>query len=189
MKKIKITLILSLLLMGCSNLIVSNPSGMKVEKYSISMAHYAIDNNRIFIRLADQSNGAFFKTDSGRRFQIYFVADHSEEKGLENVKSYFISSRDLGLTDFQTGSINIKRIELNSNKLSALLEMKSKGKEESKNIDFTNISLKKVSYPSLLAMDIEYDESCILNKDFSIYTNNKILGKHCPKENRRFYAL
>jgi len=40
--------------------------------------------------------------------------------------------------------------------------------------------MKKVPYSALLAMDIEYDKS-ILNKNFSIYTNNKIVGKYCPK--------
>jgi len=44
-----------------------------------------------------------------------------------------------------------------------------------------NIEMKKVSYHTLLAMDIEYDKSCVLNKYFSIYTNNKIVGKLCPK--------
>jgi len=101
--------------------------------------------------------------------------------GIKNLKAYSISGRSLTESGFHNGNVVTRKINLDGNKISASLEQKLEDKRGSLFFDFTNIEMKKVSYHTLLAMDIEYDKSCVLNKYFSIYTNNKIVGKLCPK--------
>jgi hypothetical protein len=183
-------LIFSILTVGCSslNLAVSSTNNTKVKRYSISMANYAMDNKRIFMRLAGKVNASYFRTDSGQRFQIYFVADYHGKEGLSNVKAYSISVNSLAEAGLNNGNVVALKIKLDSNKLSASLEQKLEHKRGSLFFDFSNIKMKKIPYRSLLAMDIEYDKSCVLNKNFSMYTNNKTVGKHCPKGNRPIYG-
>jgi len=181
--KIITILIFSILITGCSssNLLVHRSDSTMGKKYSISMADYAINNKKIFIRLADKTNPSIFATDTGQRFQIYFVADYHVKDGIKNLKAYSISGRSLTESGFHNGNVVTRKIKLDGNKLSASLEQKLEYNRGSLFFDFTNIELKKVPYSALLAMDIEYDKSCVLNKYFSIYTNNKIVGKYCPK--------
>jgi len=181
--KIMTILIFSILIIGCSslNLAVSRADSTIVKKYSISMANYAINNKKIFIRLADKTNPSIFATDTGQRFQIYFVADYHVKNGIKNLKAYSISARSLTEAGFHNGNVVTRKIKLDGNKISASLEQKLEDKRGSLFFNFTNIEMKKVPYRALLAMDIEYDKSCVLNRYFSIYTNNKIVGKLCPK--------
>lgn len=184
-------LIFTILTVGCSslNLAVSSTNSTEVKKYSITMANYAIENKKIFIRLAGKTSASYFMTDSGQKFQIYFVADYHEKKELNNIKAYSISFNSLAEAGFNNGNVVARKIKLDSNKLSASLEQKLEDKRGSLFFDFSNIEMKKTAYRSLLAMDVDYDKSCILNKSFSIYSNSKIVGKHCPNGNMPIYGV
>jgi len=189
--KIITILIFSIFITGCSssNLLVHRSNSTMGKKYSISMANYAINNKKIFIRLADKTSPSIFATDTGQRFQIYFVADYHAKDGIKNLKAYSISARSLTETGFHNGNVVIRKIKLDGNKISASLEQKLEYNRGSLFFDFSNIEIKKVPYRALLAMDVEYDKSCVLNKNFSIYTNNKIVGKLCPKGDMPVYGV
>ena len=189
--KIMSILLFTILTVGCSslNLAVSSTNSTEVKKYSITMANYAIENDKIFIRLAGKTSASYFMTDSGQRFQIYFVADYDNVNRLSNAKSYYISARSLNRGGFNEGKITIQKIKLDKNVVSASLEKKLEDKRDSLFFDFINIEMKKTAYRSLVAMDVDYDKSCVLNKNFSIYTNNKTVGKHCPKGDMPIYGV
>ena len=192
-QKLKIMgiLLFTILTVGCSslNLAVRSINSTEVKKYSITMANYAIENNKVFIRLAGKVKGSYFRTDSGQRFQIYFVADYYGKGEINNVKAYAISVNSLAKAGLNNGNVTTRKIKIDNNKLSASLEQKLEDKRGSLFFDFSDVEMKKTSYASLVAMDIDYDKSCLLNKNFSIYTNDKTVGKHCPKGNMPIYGV
>ena len=189
--KIMSILIMTILTVGCSslNLSVRSTNSTEVKKYSITMANYAIENGKIFIRLGGKVKGSYFRTDSGQRFQIYFVADYDNVNRLSNTKAYYISVNSLNRGGLYEGEVTVQKIKLDKDILSASLEKKLKTKRDSLFFDFSNIEMKKTAYHSLVAMDIDYDKSCLLNKNFSIYTNNKTVGKYCPKGDMPIYGV
>ena len=175
-------LIMTIFTVGCSslNLSVKSTNSTEVKKYSITMANYAVENNKIFIRLAGKVKGSYFRTDSGQRFQIYLVADYKREGELNNVKAYAISVNSLAEAGLNKGNVTARKIKIDNNKLSGSLEQKLEDKRGSLFFDFSDVEMKKTAYASLVTMDIDYDKSCLLNKNFSIYTNDKTVGKYCP---------
>ncbi len=155
----------------------------KQKQYEISMSNYAIDGNKIYIRLADKNRVLPLLIRGGYRFQIYIVAEINEKKEIKKVLStYFISVNTWDRGGLNQGELKINKIILSqkNNKLFITLEAKGKGYYSTYfDLSIKENLLKNVSLLNLRNMDIEYDKDCILNKNFSIYSGDDSFDKSC----------